>query len=574
MRGSAAMADESRSLADGAPRKSPLFAALHFPETVTFAPDPSVQHVPSNVTTMTDPSPPSPPGRRTRFLWVVWSLVLLAVVGLGLVPELERNFLAWLRAVLVLVGLALTVVWFLVLGRFGWRTRLLGAAVLAAASFAAPRVFRVDGTVDGTGLPHLVLRGPDRSDAPAAVAVAAVPRPPAGTPAPVADPRAGDSTQFLGSRRDGVIAGVALSPDWKTTPPRQRWRIPVGAAWSAFAVSGNLAVTQEQSGGSELVVARDLATAGTLWVHTNAARFFQWQGGEGPRATPTLEGGRVYAQGGTGLLDCLSLADGRPHWSRNVLVETGSPNLLWGASSSPLVLGDSVVVAGGGGHGPTLLAYRKSDGKPLWQSGTISASYASPVAARLLDKDVILSVNGGSFTVHDPADGKVLLGVPWGDGKWPVAAQPVVVGTRRIFLSAGYGVGCVMLELAAAPDGTFSATEVWRNKMMKTQFNSAALRDGFLYGLDDGLLACVDAATGKRRWKDGRYGSGQSLVVGEHVLVQTEPGPVVLAAARPDGFAELGRLAALDSKTWNYPTVAGHLLLVRNDHEAACFELP
>jgi outer membrane protein assembly factor BamB len=519
---------------------------------------------------MNEPTPIPPRGRRPRFLWISWGLVLAAIVGVGLVPELERNFQAWLRALLVALGLVLTLVWFLLLGRFRPATRIAGVALLVALWFGAPRLVRVDGTVNGTGLPNVVLRGTARTGASPAPATNA---PRASVPA-ARDPLAADSTQFLGNRRDGVIDGVAWSANWDSAPPRQRWRIPVGAGWSAFAVAGNIAVTQDQNGPSELVVARDLATARTLWIHTNAARFFEWQGGEGPRATPTLDGDRVYTLGGTGILDCLDLADGHAVWTHDLLRESKAGNLTWGISASPLVLAGAVVVPGGAGAGPTVSAFAKADGKPIWHSGTNGSSYASPILANLLGRDRILSVNAGTFTIHEPADGTELLSFPWGDGKRPVASQPVVVGTNRVFLSAGYAMGCVMLALQPGPDGRLAATELWRNKAMKTQFNSPALRDGCLYGLDDGLLACVDAATGKRLWKDGRYGSGQSLLVGQHLVVQTEQGSVVLAAAKPDGFLELGRIPAMDSKTWNYPTVAGHLLLVRNDREAVCYEVP
>ncbi len=516
---------------------------------------------------MNAPTLPTPPGRRLLFLKISWGIVLALALVIRFIPDLERNFSAWLTALLFVLGGILTLIWFLLLGRFRWTTRLCGIAVLVLLRFAAPRVLQVDGTVNGTGLPNIVLRHAPRAPSTDGMVRAA----PAAT---TNDPLAADTLQFLGNHRDGVIASGTLSTNWTLSPPRERWRVPVGAAWSSFSVSGNVAITQEQADDFELVVARDLATARTLWIHTNATRFFEWQGGIGPRATPTIESNRVYVFGGTGFLDCLSLEDGHALWSRNVLRDTHSPNLTWGTSSSPLVLPDSVVVTGGMGKGPTLNAYRKSDGEPLWHSGTNPASYASPILANLLGREVILSVNGGTFTINKPSEGTELFSFPWGDGKRPVASQPVVVATNRVFLSAGYAIGCVLLELKPEAEGRFSATEVWRNRTMKTQFNSAALLDGFLYGIDDGLLACVDIATGKRVWKDGRYGSGQSLLVGDRIVVQNEDGTIALAAAKPDGFVEFARVPALPSKTWNYPTVAGRLLIVRNDKEAACYELP
>jgi outer membrane protein assembly factor BamB len=256
------------------------------------------------------------------------------------------------------------------------------------------------------------------------------------------------------------------------------------------------------------------------------------------------------------------------------LGENGLPNLTWGVSGSPLVFDDTVVVTGGMTQRATVLAFHRETGEPLWQAGTDKVSYASPILATLAGKRVVLSVNAASLTGHDPVTGAVVLDVPWGRDNWPKASQPILLEGDRVFLSAGYGVGCVMLQVRADAEGRLSAEELWRNKMMKTQFNSAAERGGFLYGLDDGLLACVDAASGKRRWKDGRYGAGQTLIVDDLVLIQSEAGPVVLAVANPEAFEELGRLPALSSKTWNYPTLAGRYLLVRNDQEAACYELP
>ena len=144
----------------------------------------------------------------------------------------------------------------------------------------------------------------------------------------------------------------------------------------------------------------------------------------------------------------------------------------------------------------------------------------------------------------------------------------------RVFLSAGYGAGCSLLEVKAGSDGKLVASQLWKNLRMKTQFNSVAAHDGFFYGLDDGLLACVEIATGQRKWKDRRYGSGQTLLVDDLVIIQTEPGEVVLAEAKPDGFKELGRIPVLSAKTWNHPTLAGRYLLVRNSEEMVGCELP
>ena len=505
-------------------------------------------------------------------LWLPSAIALLAAGGIACIrlqPELERNFKGWMTSTVVLLALVLGLLWFVFLSRFRWRSRLVTIAALALLIFGLTKILRVDGTADGRGLPKFTWKWARSHNV-----QFAPPAAPTSTPSVTPIANLPDVPQFFGPRRDGIVTGAKLARDWNATPPKQLWRQPIGSGWSAFAVVGGRAYTQEQRGADEAVTCYDVLTGRLLWSHTNVARFFQWQGGEGPRATPTVDQGQVFAIGATGILDCLDATTGQRVWSRDVLGENRLENLMWGVSASPLVYDDTVVVTGGLTNGPTVLAYRRATGEPLWKSGADKASYASPILATLAGKRVVLSVNASSVTAHDAATGEILLNYPWADEKWPKAAQPVVLAGDRVFLSAGYGIGCVLLEIKTTADGKLTTTQFWKNLSMKTQFNSAAARDGFLYGLDDGLLACVEISSGRRKWKDGRYGSGQTLLVDDLVIIQSEPGPVVLAAAKPDGFQELGRIPALSSKTWNHPTLAGRYLLVRNDQEAACYELP
>lgn len=508
--------------------------------------------------------------RRIWFLGLIALLAVLAMLVVQLRPELERNYRQWLTVTILVLTIPLGLIWLLFLSGLRWATRLIAFAVLILLGFALKLTLRVDGTASGTGLPKLAWRWtiahPPGWNAPAPAAAAPSAEPPK-------LPGLADVPQFFGPDRNGVIRGVKLARDWNTHPPKQLWRQPIGAGWGAFAVVAGRAYTQEQRGEDEAISCYDVATGKLLWLHTDHAHFSQWQGGEGPRATPTVLDGRVYAMGATGLLNCLDAATGQGIWSRDVLKESGLENLIWGLSDSPLVVDDLVVVTGGNAKGPTVLAYARADGQPRWKSGHDKASYSSPVLATIAGRRVVLSFNAASLAASDPATGTELLAHPWSDDKWPKAAQPVVVDERRVFISAGYGAGCSMLEITAAGE-KLTANELWKNLRMKTQFNSAAVRDGFLYGLDDGSLACVDLATGDRKWKGGHYGSGQSLVVDDLVLIQSEPGPVILAGAKPDAFKELARIPdALHAKTWNYPTLAGRYLLVRNSEEAACYEL-
>jgi outer membrane protein assembly factor BamB len=280
------------------------------------------------------------------------------------------------------------------------------------------------------------------------------------------------------------VEGVQLERDWTEHPPQLLWRQPVGLGWSSFAVKGSRAVTQEQRGENELVVCYELATGRTLWTHTNHARFSDKIGGDGPRATPTIAGERVFALGGTGILDCLELADGKLVWSRDTLKENHASNLVFGKSSSPLVLDKLVIVSGGQTNGPMLLAYQRDNGSPAWTAGTDEASYSSPTIATVSGQKVVLSLNAVSLTAHDPADGHIQWQYNW-SGWGPRCAQPVVLGGDRVLLSAGFGLGSVLLQVKADAAGKLSATQVWKNLRLKTQFSSVVVRDGFGYGLDE-----------------------------------------------------------------------------------------
>ena len=487
--------------------------------------------------------------------------------------ELEHNLKAWKTMAVALLAILLNLLWFLFTPRFTRSTRLIGLLVLIGLGFGLRKTLRVDGTINGVGLPRFAWKW----SAPALPQLARIPIAEKGGGLVVDEARlaqAADVPQFFGPNRDGIVTGAKLASDWKASPPKELWRQPIGAGWSAFAVVKGRAYTQEQRGDDELVTCYDLFTGKLLWEHADTTCFTQWQSGIGPHATPTVEGGRVYAYGGTGLLTCLDAATGRQIWQRSVLAENKVANNEWGASASPLLVDDKVVVTGGNALGPTLLTYQRDTGAPSWQSGIDKASYASPLLATLAGKRVILSNNARAFSASDPATGAVLLDCTWGGEKMPKASQPVVIGSDRVFVSGGYGFGCHLFEIKAESDGKLSATELWRSMRMKTQFNTAAVRGGHAYGLDDGRLACIDLSTGERTWKDGNFGSGQSLLVDDLVIVQSESGPVYLASARPEAYEELGRIDALSSKTWNHPTLAGRYLLVRNDREAVCYELP
>lgn len=381
----------------------------------------------------------------------------------------------------------------------------------------------------------------------------------------------GSFPQFLGPHRDGVIPGVRLARDWAAHPPKQVWRTPVGAGWSGFAIDRGVAITQEQRGPQEMVVAYDLPTGRPLWSHGDTVRYDSVIAGDGPRATPAISGRYVATLGSTGLLNVLDVRTGRRLWNRDIAVDNDAPNPEWGRSGSPLVLDGKAIVSAGGPGGRSLVAYDLRTGARVWSGGNDPAGYGSPILLQLLGRPQIVISNQAMLTAHDPGTGAVLWSQPW--VPQPTVAMPIRVADDLVLGSTGYGIGSKLVKLTSSADGIISTSLVWETPRLKAKFTNPVLRDGFVYGLDDGVLVCMEVSTGERRWRAGRYGHGQTLLVDDLLVVTTEDGEVVLVEAAPDAHRELGRFTAFDGKTWNPPAIAGKYLLVRNDKEAALYEL-
>ena len=401
-----------------------------------------------------------------------------------------------------------------------------------------------------------------------------------------------DYPGFLGTRYWAEVSEAALDPDWETQPPTELWRQRIGAGWSSFAVVGNLAFTQEQRGEQEMVSCYDLESGDLVWSHADDARFDPSGGGSlggvGPQATPTVNDGRVFSHGATGIINCLDAATGELLWSHDVEKEFGVETLLWGKSSSPVVYGDWILVSIGDAAanveeaysqaGNSLVAFSQESGEIVWKAGDRRSSYATPVVTTLAGVEQIVVVNEDFVTSHRASDGTILWEHPW-EGRSDSnasASQPIPVGDDRVFLSKGYGIGSELIQVSNEGDQWKSET-LWKKPIMKTKMGNVVLRDGYVYGLDGVNLGCVELATGKKRWVKRRrpgFGHGQVLLAGEHILVLTENGEVVLVDVNSDEYTERGSFPALEGVTWNNPTLVGSRLLVRNAEWAACYELP
>jgi outer membrane protein assembly factor BamB len=350
------------------------------------------------------------------------------------------------------------------------------------------------------------------------------------------------------------------------------WRQPIGGGYASFVIAGGRAFTIEQRRHQEVATAYDMATGRELWANGWAAEFQESMGGDGPRATPTWNEGRVYALGAEGELRCLDAASGKRIWSINILTDNRAQNLTWGMAAAPLIVDDKVIVAPGGPSGQSVVAYNKLTGEPVWKSLDDKQSYTSPMLVTIAGKRQILTASAKRVMGLTVENGSVLWDYPWTTEYDINSAQPIVISGNRVFISAGYDHGSAMLEIAPVGD-KFQAKELWSNKRMKNKFSGSVLFENNIYGLDEAILACVNADTGELKWKGGRYGYGQVLLAGGNLIVTTETGDVVLVKATPERHQELARFSAVSGKTWNNPAISDGKLLVRNTTEMACFRI-
>lgn len=485
------------------------------------------------------------------------------------VHQQRRNELSWTASG---VGLALVGIWFFALSGLSGRLRRNVAAAAALIVIATAGTLRID-DVDGNLVPRSISwrcsPKHDESLAPLQVSPASAA---ATDPGPPPDGMH-DYPQFLGPNRDAVTTGLRLARDWSAQPPKEVWRREIGAGWSAFAVRGRRAVTQEQRGPLEMVVCYDALTGRPLWKHEDEARFDTKLGGIGPRATPTINGGRVYTLGATGIFNCLDLKTGKRLWSVNVLDDNAVTAPQWGMACSPLVLDEKVIVTAGGDRDAALVAYDRETGKRIWAKGASAISYASPFIAEVHGRPHIIILNHENVTGHDSQTGEPLWSFAWA-GHTPKAPQPVPAGENRFVVSSGYAVGCALFEVVRDDQGRFATRERWKTPRMRSKLSNLVVRDGYIYGLNDGLLACLELETGALAWRGQEYGHGQIILVDDLLLITAEDGRLVLVEAQPRGFIEVATFEAMRHKTWNHAALAGKYLLMRNDHEAACFELP
>ncbi len=379
---------------------------------------------------------------------------------------------------------------------------------------------------------------------------------------------------FRGPDRTGVVTGVVVDQDWKATPPKPIWRTKIGPGWSSFTVAGNRIFTQEQRGDDEAVVCLDADTGKIVWDFAYPSRFWEAIGGAGPRATPTIADEGLFAMGADGILVCLDANNGTERWRGDLKIDANRTPPMWGFSSSPLVTDSLVIVHAGGEGDKGLLAYSAADGELAWSVPSGDHTYSSAQLATFDETRGVLMMTNDGLQFVQVDDGSEIWRYDWLFENYR-ALQPLVID-GSVLIATSLGEGVRRITPTQNDDGKWEVNEDWSTRDMKPDFNDYVFYDGYVYGFDGSVFACIDAATGKRQWKRGRYGNGQVILLAEQgqLLIATEKGQLTLVNATPDRLDEVASIEVIEGKTWNHPVLVGNRVYMRNAQEAACMELP
>jgi outer membrane protein assembly factor BamB len=381
-----------------------------------------------------------------------------------------------------------------------------------------------------------------------------------------------DWPQFRGPARDGVAPNQGLELNWSGSPAL-RWKIPAGEGHSSIITHGQSVITMEQDGQEELVIARSLDDGNTLWKHAVKTRWGDFMSGVGPRSTPTLQDGKLYALFSNGSLACLEAGSGKCIWETKIVSENHEfPE--WGLSCSPLVWNDLVIVTPGGEKGAAQ-AYHSESGKLAWRSDFHGEGvYLSPSVMTLLGQEQLITAVSGKIAFLNPRTGKT----SW-TGPWKIflnnaqIAQPLALANDSILLSAGYGKGSERWKATSGSGVPYAIDTAWKSKNLKSKFSNPVLKDGFIYGFNENSFTCLDASDGKLKWRGRKYGYGRVLLADDKLIILGNTGILSVVEANPEKFVEVysGQLLG-NARCWNGPALTGGYLLARNGQEIACFD--
>lgn len=385
---------------------------------------------------------------------------------------------------------------------------------------------------------------------------------------------AGDWPQILGPERNGIAAGEQLAESWPASGPKLLWQRDIGAGLAGVAVVGDSVYLFHRQGDEEIVECFAAADGAPRWRTPFPARF---SGGvhedQGPRCVPTVHGDRVVLFGAAGDLHCVAAADGKPIWSRAVNQDYEVRDGYFGVGSSPVVVGDRLLVNVGGKNGAGLAAFSLATGETLWKGTDEGASYSAPTVAKIQGQTRAVFVTRMNVVGVVPESGEVAFRFPFGkQGPTVNAATPLVLNDL-LFVSASYGVGAVAAKLEAD-----RAQPVWRrDDVMSSQYVTCIHRDGYLYGVDGrqdvgvARLRCFDPKTGEVKWTTEHFGMAALILAGDKALALKTEGRLVLFRPTPERYEALAEAQLFDDTAQALPALSNGRLFARDTKQLKCF---
>ncbi|MFQ5676713.1 MAG: PQQ-binding-like beta-propeller repeat protein [bacterium] len=377
-----------------------------------------------------------------------------------------------------------------------------------------------------------------------------------------------DWPQWRGPNRDGISEETGILKTWPEGGPKILWSAPSGEGYSGISISGGRLYTMYGMRNDEVTVCLDAESGEELWRFKMDTKYTN-QFGNGPRATPTVDGDLVFILGARGKLFALNAATGAEVWSSDLQTEYGGRIPTWGVSTSPLVDGTMLFVDVGGKDGYGLVAFNKMTGKVIWKSETGIPGYSAPIIVKAGGVRQVLSFAGKQLVSVSPKDGRQYWSYPWITSYDVNAATPIFVKPDKVFISSGYNKGAAVLKITSRPGGV-AVEEVWKSRAMRNHFSSSVLVGDYLYGFDESTLRCVDIKTHESKWGKRGLGKGSFVVADGHLIVLSERGLLVLVEANPREYVEKASAQILHGRCWTVPTFVNGKLYVRNQKELLC----
>ena len=391
---------------------------------------------------------------------------------------------------------------------------------------------------------------------------------------------ASDWPQWRGPDRNGISHETGILKEWSDGVPQVLWRVSLGEGFSGISVADGRVYTMFSEGEDEFVICLDASNGEEIWRFRSDSTYYESEGGNGPRATPTIDGEFLFTVSAQRKFYALNSANGEKIWSYDLIRDFNSYMPRWGFSSSPLVEGNMLLVEVGGSNGKFIVAFDKTNGDVLWSSHTDKLGYASPIAVTIGGVRQLIVFAGLRLLSVSTDNGELFWSYPWRTGRFDVhAATPIFIAPDKIFISSAYGKGAAVVQVKVmdSPESgsgiKMEVEEIWRSERVQNRLATSVLHGNHLYGFHKTILKCIDANTGSEKWKARGFGEGTLILAEDHLIILGDRGKLGLVEATPAAFNEVASAEVLSGLCWTVPTLANGRLYARNEKEIVCLDM-